>query len=448
MKKTFTLLVLVFCISAKAQIITTVVGTGVGVGTTTCCYGGDGGQATNAEISYPTGMVFDATGNLYIADNMNNVIRKVNTNGIISTFAGNGTRGYSGDGGQATAAQLFDPSGVAFDASGNLYIADTQNSCIRKVSTAGIITTVAGDTTSGYSGDGGQATVAELASPTGVTVDANGNLYIVDGFNRIRKVNTNGIISTIAGTGTTGYSGDGGPATAAELNFPEEGLVIDLVGNLYFSDRNNNKIRIINTSGIINTFAGNNTGGGYSGDGGQATTAELSGPFGLAIDASQNIYVADVYNSRIRKIAVSGIITTVAGGNGINGYGGDGGQATDAELNQANGVALDAAGNLYIADSFNNRVRKVTNVAIADIEAFANNKEHITIYPNPSTGSVQVTYTSSMDELKVSNMLGQVVYEAKPNSTNTNLQIDNVGVYFITITSGATTTTQKVVVSK
>ncbi len=219
----------------------------------------------------------------------------------------------SGDGGQATAAEIAGAYAVVCDAAGNLYIADN-NSCIRKVTTSGIISTVAGGAIAGFSGDGGDATAAELFDPTGVAIDATGNLYISDSFNsRIRKVNTLGIITTFAGNGTSGYSGDGGPATAAELMFTDE-ITFDAAGNLYIADYQGNRIRKVNTAGIISTVAGNGT-AAYGGDGGQATAAQLNQPPGVAIDASGNLYIADNSNNRIRMVCnaadnVSGIISS------------------------------------------------------------------------------------------------------------------------------------------
>jgi len=352
MKKTLLTLGVAFGLTTNAKIITTIAGNGTGA------YAGDGAQATAAELNAPLGAVLDGAGNLYIADTQNNCVRMVNTLGIITTIAGNGTGGYSGDGSAATAAELGYPAAVALDAAGNIYIADAGNNRIRKVSTIGVITTIAGTGVAFYSGDGGQATAARLNYPMGVTLDTYGNLYIADLSNNvIRKVNTSGIINTIVGTGIAGYSGDGGQATAAELNQPY-GVALDAVGNLYIPDYNNNVIRMINTSGIITTIAGNGS-FGFSGDGGQATAAELNSPKGVTFDAVGNLYIADFYNSRVRKITTTGIISTVAG-NGTAGFSGDGGNATSAEIEFPYGVALDAAGSLYIADGSNNRIRKVT----------------------------------------------------------------------------------------
>ena len=348
-----TALILFLCSgSSNAQIISTVAGNG------TSGYSGDGGAATAAELNSPYGVAVDAAGNIYIADASNYKVRKVNTSGIISVFAGNGTSGATGDGGAATAAELSNVVGVAVDASNNVYIADQNNCRIRKVNTSGIISTVAGNGTSGYSGDGGAATAAKLFSPCAVAVDASGNLYIADYYNnRIRKVNTSGTISTIAGTGTGSYSGDGGAATAATIYYPG-GVAVDGSSNVYFSDTYNSRLRKINTSGIISTIGGNGS-AGYTGDGGAATSAEVNNPKGLVVDASGNIYFADYSNARIRKITTSGTISTVAGSGGAGFYG-DGGAATAADLYYPSAVTLDATGNMFIADYYNQRIRKVS----------------------------------------------------------------------------------------
>ena len=285
--------------------------------------------------------------------------------GLINTVAGDATQGYSGDGGAATSAELYLPGGVAVDTLGNIYIADTDNNRIRKVSAAtGFITTVAGGGT-GCSqqtdslGDGCPATNATLNLPWGVAVDTLGNIYITDtDNNRIREVSAaTGFITTVAGNGTAGYSGDGGAAISATLNLPW-GVAVDTLGNIYIADYGNNVIREV-TAGIISTVAGNGTSFGYSGNGGAATSATLWNPSGVAVDIDGNIYIADTQNNAIRKVTVStGKISTVAGKD-VQGYSGDGGDATKAELSLPSGVAVDTTGNIYIADTWNNRIRAV-----------------------------------------------------------------------------------------
>ena len=332
--------------------IHTVAGTGTGG------YSGDNGQATSAQLAQPSGVAADAAGNLYIADRDNNRVRKV-ANGVITTVAGMGPTNsagtFGGDNGPATSAHLSSPSGVAVDAAGNLYIADTANHRIREV-TNGMITTVAGNGTRGFSGDNGPATSAQLNYPSSVAVDSAGNLYITDPYNnRIRMV-TNGVITTVAGNGGggQGFSGDNGQATSAQLNYPSS-IAVDSAGNLYIADTDNERIRKV-SNGVITTVAGNGT-YGFSGDNGPATSARLYHPGGVAVDSAGNLYVADSFNNRIRKVA-NGVITTIAG-NGIGGQGlsGDNGPATSAELYNPTGIAVDSVGDLYIADTDNYGIR-------------------------------------------------------------------------------------------
>ena len=330
-------------------IITTVAGNGIQG------FSGDGGPATSASLSWPRSMAPDEIGNLYIADVINNRIRKVSPDGIISTVAGSGT-GFAGDGGPAIRAALNQPNGVAV-VGGTLYIADRDNGRIRQVSPDGIINTIAGIGLTNFSGDGGPAPLASLSQPLGLAVDAAGTLFIADQFNhRVRKVGATGTITTAAGTGTPAFSGDGGPATRASLYEPD-GVAVDASGNLYVADRRNYRIRKLDFLGNISTVAGGR--GGFSGDGGPAIGAALSGTYDVASDTLGNLYIADSGNNRVRKVDLAGIITSVAG-NGVQGFSGDGGRATDASLNLPRGVALDEAGNLYIAEWANNRIRKVT----------------------------------------------------------------------------------------
>ena len=331
---------------SASGIITTFAGNGGGG------FSGDLGPATSATIN-PTGVATDSAGNVYIADGANFRIRKV-SGGTIITIAGNGDFKFSGDDGRATAATLHFPSAVAIDSAGSLYIADTNNNRIRKVS-GGVITTSAGNGLPGFSGDKGPATSAQLNFPTGIAVDSTGVLYIADtGNNRIRKV-VSGTITTIAGNGTAGFSGDGGPAADAMVSGPM-GVAVDSAGNLYIADYYNNRIRKI-SGGNISTFAGNGM-ATFSGDGGLATKAALNAPVGVAADAAGNVYIADKSNHRIRKVSSDGIITTIAG----NGTSGDGGPATSAALSSPVGVAVDSTGGVYISD--NSQVRKVSGTVI------------------------------------------------------------------------------------
>jgi sugar lactone lactonase YvrE len=324
-------------------------------GTGICGYSGDGGPAKSATVSFPAGLAFDTKGNLIFADEYNSVIRMISPAGTISTIAGNGIAGYSGDGGPATSSNLAFPQGVSVDSTGRIYIADSSNAVIRMVDTAGVIHTVAGNHTSGFSGDGGPATSAEISSAMSVLAGSGGAFYIADTFNdRVRKVNPAGIISTLAGNGFAGNSGSGGPATAATIG-GVRGLVSSS-GKLYISTYGN--IWVFNPgTQIITLIAGDPTGAnvGYNGDGNAALSTDFSGPWGMAAGSGATLLVADTGNARIRQISGTQIVTTLAGG-----YVGDGGPATAAGLNYQGHIAFDPAGNLYIPDTYNNRVRKVT----------------------------------------------------------------------------------------
>jgi uncharacterized protein (TIGR03437 family) len=323
-------------------------------------FSGDGGMATGAKLSSPNGLVVDNQGNLYIVDAGNTRIRKVTPASVISTVAGNGSHGFSGDGGPATAASFswgFNGHlGIAVDSSGNLYIPDTSNQRVRKVDTSGNISTVAGSGARDNSGDGGAATSAGLVDPIAVVVDPSGNLYIAEfAGNRVRKVSPSGIITTAAGGGPLGSSnGDGGPATNAVLNAPFA-VALDPFGNLYIGDTTARRVRKVDTNGIITTVAGNGS-TSDTGDGGLATLAGFS-LTGLAVDAAGNIFISEMSN-RVREVNTAGMINTIAG-NGTGGYSGDGGPAVSATLSQPGDVAVDSGGNLYIADSLNMRIRKM-----------------------------------------------------------------------------------------
>jgi sugar lactone lactonase YvrE len=382
-------------------VITTFAGTGISG------FSGDGGLARNAQLSYPVGLVFDSAGNLIIADLGNNRVRMVDPTGTITTIAGTGIAGFSGDGGPAILAEFNNPWGFALDTAGNLYVTDIFNQRVRKIDTSGTVTTVAGNGTAGYNGDGIPATSASLNFPRGIVRDSSGNLYIADALNfRVRKVDTSGIISTFAGDGMQGFSGDGGPAIDANVGRPRglilrgnqllianagqghiryvgfasgiinslagsfigydgdghaplasqfntpTGLLLLKSGSLLVADEINARVRTI-TSSIVTTFAG-----GYIGDNQRATLAAFAAPENLAFDLFGNYYVADAGGNRIRKVDPTGRITTVAG-TGVSGYSGDFGPATQAQLYTPFGVAADPFGNLFISDTTNLVIRKV-----------------------------------------------------------------------------------------
>ena len=346
---------------------TRVAGTGPGFGDV-----GDDGPATEAKLDWPIDVAVDGSGNLYIADSGDHRIRKVDTAGVITTFAGTGTAGFSGDGGQAASAQLNRPYGVALDGSGNVYIADKDNNRIRKVDSSGVITTVVGSGTYGCSGVGGQAASAQLRHPEDVALDGSGNLYIANSrCHRVSKVDSSGRITNFAGTGHIriggdGSEGDGGPATSARVEWPND-IALDGSGNLYISQYKHDRIRKVDSAGIITTFAlGDND--SPSGDGGPAIAALLNRPSDVAVDGAGNLYFVDSADNQARKVDSAGIITTVAG-TGTAGSSGDGGPATEAQLSLPFGVAVDRAGNLYVADLGNHRVRKVNSSGT--ITAFA-----------------------------------------------------------------------------
>ena len=350
-------------VACQAQVISTFAGTGVEG------FAGDDGPAIRAWLQRPGGLAADGKGNVFIGDTGNFRIRRVNSSGIITTVAGNGFLLFSGDGGPATGAALFpqvpgDYFAVAVDADGSLYIADSANNRVRKVDPSGIIRTYAGNGLPLFSGDNGPATSAGLARPSGVALDQAGNLYIAELLSRrIRKVDRNGIITTFAGTGGLGVGGDGGAATSASFQDPTA-VAVDSSGNVYVSESSGQRIRKIEAAtGIIRTVAGNGT-VGFSGDGGPATSAQLNGPLGITVDAAGNLYIADRGNNRVRRVTSAGVMGTIAG-RGVSGFSGDGGSPLNAQIFFPGDVAVDAAGTIYIADYGNHRIRRITAGPVA-----------------------------------------------------------------------------------
>ena len=430
----FVFLAIFIPLQMNAQVITTIAGIAGVAGNT-----GDGGPATLATINEPISLTVDVKGNIYIADEINRRIRKVDTSGIISNFAGTGdTAGFNGDGIAATAANLSFPGGIAVDKIGNLYI--VQSARIRKVDTSGIITTIAGNGISGFSGDGGPATAAKIEGYLMLVLDQIGNIYFDDGF-RIRMIDTNGIINTIAGNGSGGNSGDGGPATDAQIYVGISGMAFDSSGNFYFADALYCNIRKVNTSGIISLYAGTSTmtDCSFYGNGGPVTAARFHGPGGLVFDRWQNLYVCDGDNSVIRKINSAGIITTFAGTDTVAGYTGDGGPAINAKLNGPDQIVIDSAGNIYFTDYDNNCIRKISpgGGVINEIKSVAESKA-IHIYPNPvaSDGILHIDKVLYPSLYSIRSVIGGLIQEgsfaAGCNSIQLNippgfylLEIDN-----------------------
>ena len=441
-------LAFVYPSGAEAQkIIITVAGNGAEG------YHGDSGKALNCEIHWPEAVALDDSNNFYIADADNNVIRKVyGATGKIATIvgtgfeAGDGLGGFGGDGGPATAAQLSYPSGIAVEPLGNIFIVDQRNNRIRKVDNTGNINTIAGSGFQGYSGDGGAATNAALYHPTRVTLDATGNLYIADsGNNRIRKVDATGTITTIAGNGTQGSTGDGEPAISAELFDPMD-MAVDGSGNVYIADYVNNRIRKVDGSGNMSTFAGIGI-AGWAGDSAAATNANIYEPSGIVIDAAGNIYFSDLANGRVRKVDPTGMITTYVG-DGRPTFGGDNGPATDASLWFPEGLAIDARGQLYIADKANNRIRLVTSVLSVNN---VNTSAAIKLYPNPNNGDFALRISSDIDEqvhVIIANVTGQKIKELiTATNETTRINVDAPpGVYFLNATTANSVLNEKVVV--
>jgi sugar lactone lactonase YvrE len=398
--------------NATGQIISTIAGIGIQGST------GDNGPATAAALRDPIDVATDDSGNVYFIDPAYRVVRKINASGIVRTIIGNGIFGYSGDNGPATNAGFNNPVSIARDRSGNMYIADYYDHRVRKIATDGIITTIAGTGVSGFSGDGGAATAAQLFRPYGLATDNAGNLYICDSRNfRIRKIDNSGIITTVAGNGYSGYTGDGGPATVARLYEPID-LASDPLGNLYYTDYN--RIRKIDTAGIITTFAGNGI-LGIDGDGGPATAAAITS-HGIGIDLIGNIYFSDANNCRIRKVDIGGTLSTIAGSTACN-YTGDNIAALSAGLYYPKGVCTDNAGSVYIADQNNNRIRKISFgdvVTYTDVTRKA--KPGLRLYPNPGNGTFTFSLITDKDEtvtVSVFNTAGSVVQQMQ---TNTNGQ--------------------------
>jgi trimeric autotransporter adhesin len=429
--KRLLLTLLLLPVFAHAQIITTIAGGGTILG--------DGGPATAASFTNPHFLAFDKFGSLFISDFMGCRVRKIDVAGIITTVVGTGIAGVIGDGGPATAAYVKFPEGIACDTFGNLYIADHQNYRIRKVDVStGIISTFAGTGTVTFTGtgDGGPATAATFYTPADVKFDRKGNLYVSDNSAcTIRKINTSGIITNFAGIGhLPGFSGDGGPATAALLNDPGS-LAIDDIGNVYIADGQNKRVRKIDTFGIITTVAGTGI-ALYSGDGIPATSSNV-GPLGIAV-FNNNVYITDS-NLRMRSIDPSGIIHTIVG-TGIAGFSGDGGPATNARINESGGIAVDTCGNIYFSDALNVRIRKVTfdtscGRGDGSLNVRSISPSSFNLYPNPASTSVTISSSDNITSISITNLIGQVLYNQQYNAPQVQIDVADLpkGMYLIRI---------------
>lgn len=406
---------------AGAQIVTTIAGNGIRG------FSGDGGMATNAELNAPSDVYKDGGGNIYIADRGNNRVRKINRAGIITTVAGNGAMGNTGDGGPAVLASLNRPNRVVADAAGNILIADEGNNVIRKVDASGIISTIVGTGVPGSLGDGGAASSAQLNDPTGVAVDAAGNIYISDRGNYcIRKVNTANIITTYAGGGSAGFATDGVTATAVRL-CGQNYVSVDNDGTVYLTNHDCWHFLKVTTAGLIYNVAGNSS-PSYSGDGGMANTANIEGPDGICPDNLGNVYLCAQQNVRVRKVDAQHHITTLAG-TGVSGYSGDGGPATDASISSTiSGVYADLAGNVYFADMGNDRIRIVTSVN-------GLSSRGLTVFPNPTTSWLTISAPQMISSVVIYDMLGQVVLDRAYTSEQVQINVSDLAasLYFVKV---------------
>ncbi len=356
-------------------VVTTLAGSGVS--------GSADGTGTAASFSYPNGVAVDLAGNVYVADSGNTIIRKITTAGLVTTLAGSGTVG-SADG-TGTSANFYLPEGVSVDSAGNVYVADTYNNKIRKITAAGIVTTLAGSGVSGSTD--GTGTASRFNWPWGVTVDSAGNVYVGDKDNHIiRKITTAGVVTTLAGSGVSG-SADG-TGIAASFYYPY-GVAVDSADNVYVADSSNHKIRKISAAGVVTTLAGSGSLGSADGTG---ATASFNSPYGVTVDSAGNTYVSDVHNNKIRKITVAGVVTTLAGSGAIGSADGTG---TAASFNSPSGVAVDSAGNLYVADIFNNKIRKISATGV--VTTFAGNGNFSSVDGTNTAASFADPYGVAVD---------------------------------------------------
>ncbi len=445
LKFTVFAIILLMLTSAKlsAQIITTIAGASIFIGPGSGGFSGDSGSATAALLNSPCSIAFDTLGNIYIADEQNVHIRKVDSSGVITSIAGTDFYGYGGDDSIATAAKFCDLGFIKMDRNGMLYIPDICNNRIRKINlSTNVITTAIGNGASFCSGGDGLATSTSIRDPFSVEIDRLGNVYFSTVCNYIYRVDSGQHLTVIAGSDSLGgYAGDQGQATNALLNHPLD-LAVDLYGNIYFTEAWNNIIRKIDSFGIITTFAGDST-WGYYGDGGPAIYAQFRYPTGIAVDGEGNVFFADCGNNVIRRIdRYTNIITTVVGcgfGAAIDsgGFFGDNGPATAAALFHPDGITFDKDGNLYIADWLNNRVRKVTNVGVplGERSVGKQSDDIISVYPNPARNEVNIK-TGAAGLVQILDLTGRCMTQTIVHQTPATLNIEELppGIYVVVFT--------------
>jgi sugar lactone lactonase YvrE len=426
-------------------IITTIAGNGI------TQYIGDGAPATNFSLGGPAGICLDKKGNIYIANLYTARISKLAHDTLSTIVDTSGESGYTGNGGRADTATITNPNSICMDTAGNLYITDLFYHVVRKVSVSGIITTICGAGSSGFSGDGGPGLLATMDRPHGVCTDRVGNLYIADyGNHRIRKMNfRTGTITTVAGTGVNGFSGENGAAASMDLSFPNS-ICSDAGGNIYFSEYGNNRVRRIDAAtGQLNTVAGNGS-HAFAGDGDLAINASLNQPNSVFIDNKGYLYIADNGNNVVRVVTPLGIILTVAG-NGIYDYTGDGGLAHNASFKGLTSVCVDNTGNIYIADGDVSVVRKVTPISYANVGVAQVSSSALNIYPNPSSeGKFTIRLASEQTGagITVFNNIGRCIYTNvfSGKQAEINLAGKAPGSYYVQVSSSKGIATRKVVV--
>ena len=418
--KIFILLSFFFFVNAKAQYVSTFAGSTQGF---------VNGTATTAKFNWPMGIAIDTEGTIFVVDSANYVIRKITSAGVVSTFAGSGIGGFAD--GIASVAQFNGIDGLAVDTAGNVYVADTNNHRIRKISAAGVVSTLAGST-QGYAN--GTGTAARFNNPSGVAVDAAGNVFVTDTFNyRIRKITPAGVVSTLAGSGIAGFAN--GSGTAAQFN-KTYGIAVNDTGSIFVADALNHRVRKITASGVVTTFAGSVY--GYAN--GNGTAAKFSYPYGITVDVTGNVYVTDAEDNRIRKITIAGMVSTLAG-SGIGGFAD--GIGTTAQFINPCGVTVDAVGSVFISDATNHRIRKITNsLSTADY-----NQNQVLIYPNPVSSIINIDLGDSIaSKVILFDMNGRVM-QTENIVNSSGIEICNLanGMYLMQITTDKGVVSKKIV---